>query len=45
MIEIELPCCETTTHIDQLTDVVRCETCNVVLELDPLPAEALPLAA
>ncbi|HEY4226765.1 MAG TPA: hypothetical protein VGM49_00370 [Candidatus Limnocylindrales bacterium] len=48
MIEIELPCCGTTTHIDELTDVVGCETCRVVLELvDPAPAtrEALPVAA
>jgi hypothetical protein len=45
MIEIELPCCGTATHLDELTDVVRCETCNVVLELDPHTPEALPVAA
>ena len=47
MIEIELPCCETATHIDALTESVGCETCGVVLELaDPAPArETLPLAA
>lgn len=45
MIEIELPCCGTTTSLDELADVVGCETCGVVLELgDPGP-EALPLAA
>lgn len=45
MIEIELPCCGTTTHIVELTDVVGCETCGVVLELDPHITEALPVAA
>jgi hypothetical protein len=45
MIEIELPCCGTATHIDELADVVGCETCGVVLELDPHIAEALPAAA
>jgi len=45
MIEIELPCCGSTTHIDELTDVVGCETCGVVLELDPHTPEALPVAA
>jgi hypothetical protein len=45
MIEIELPCCGSTTHIDELTDVVGCETCGVVLELDPPTPEALPVAA
>ena len=45
MIEIELPCCGTATHVIELTDSVECETCNVVLGLgDPAP-EALPLAA
>jgi hypothetical protein len=45
MIEIELPCCGTATHIDELADVVGCETCGVVLELDPHIAEALSVAA
>jgi hypothetical protein len=45
MIEIELPCCGTTTNIDELADVVGCETCGVVLELDPPVAEGLPVAA
>jgi hypothetical protein len=45
MIEIELPCCGTATHVVELTDSVACETCMVVLELgDPTP-EALPVAA
>ena len=45
MIEIELPCCGTATHVVELTDSVECETCHVVLELaDPAP-RALPLAA
>ena len=45
MIEIELPCCGTTTRIGELADVVGCETCGVVLELDPPAPEALPVAA
>ena len=45
MVEIEMPCCGTPTHIAELTDEVRCETCNVVLELADSYAEALPVAA
>ena len=45
MIEIELPCCGSTTHLVELTDSVRCETCFVVLELDAPEPEALPVAA
>ena len=45
MIEIELPCCGTTTSMDELADVVGCETCGVVLELAPSAPETLPLAA
>jgi hypothetical protein len=45
MIEIELPCCGTRTHLVELADTVDCETCGVVLELgDPGP-ERLPVAA
>lgn len=45
MIEIQMPCCGTTAHIEELTDTVGCEMCGVVLELaDPSP-EALPVAA
>jgi hypothetical protein len=45
MIEIELPCCGTTTTMDELAESVGCETCGVVLELDTPAAEALPVAA
>jgi hypothetical protein len=45
MIEIEMPCCGTTTHLDELADVAGCETCGVVLELDTPTHEALPVAA
>ena len=45
MIEIELPCCGTTTHIEALTDEVGCEACGVVLELAEPTIEALPAAA
>lgn len=45
MIQIEMPCCGTTTHLDELTDEVGCETCGVVLELVHLVAEALLVAA
>ncbi len=45
MVEIEMPCCGTTTQIAELTDEVGCETCNVVLELGHTYPEALPAAA
>ena len=45
MIEIELPCCGTTSSLDELADVVGCETCGVVLDLELPAPEALPLAA
>ena len=45
MIEIELPCCGTTTTMDELAESVGCETCGVVLELDSPAPEALPVAA
>jgi hypothetical protein len=45
MVEIEMPCCGTTMRVEELTDEVGCETCNVVLELaEPTPL-ALPVAA
>jgi hypothetical protein len=45
MIEIELPCCGTTAHLDDLLDAVDCEACGVVLELGAPASEALPVAA
>ena len=45
MIEIELPCCGTAAYLDELADIVGCETCGVVLELDVAVSEALPVAA
>jgi hypothetical protein len=45
MIEIEMPCCGTTTLVEELTDAVGCEACGVVLELDNPATEALPVAA
>ena len=45
MVEIEMPCCGTTTRVAELTDEVGCETCNVVLELGDRYIEALPVAA
>jgi len=45
MIEIEMPCCGTTTVVEELRDSVACETCRVVLELDEPAIEALPVAA
>lgn len=45
MIEIELPCCGATAHLDQLADRVRCDECSVVLELADDQPTALPLAA
>ena len=45
MFEIEMPCCGTTTHIEELTDRVGCDECNVVLELGDPTAQSLPVAA
>ena len=45
MIEIELPCCGTTTLMDEHAEMVGCECCGVVLELDGPTTEALPVAA
>ena len=45
MVEIEMPCCGTTTLVEELTDEVGCETCNVVLELAEPTPRALPVAA
>jgi hypothetical protein len=45
MIQIELPCCEATTHMEELTDTVGCEACGVVLELGAPTREAIPVAA
>jgi hypothetical protein len=45
MIEIELPCCEATVHIEELTDIVGCEACGVALELGGPTHEAIPVAA
>jgi hypothetical protein len=45
MVEIEMPCCGATTLVEELTDEVSCETCNVVLELGDPTTHALPVAA
>jgi hypothetical protein len=45
MIEIEMPCCGTTTRVADLADEVGCETCNVVLELADTYPETLLVAA
>lgn len=45
MIEIELPCCGTTTTMDERAESIGCETCGVVLGLEPSAPEALPLVA
>ena len=45
MIQIELPCCEATVHMEELAESVSCEACGVVLELDGPSREALPVAA
>ena len=43
MIEIEMPCCGTATLLEELADVVGCETCGVVLELDRTPRRSQSL--
>ena len=45
MIELELPCCGATTHLEQLADEVHCEECGVTLEYAEDLRTALPLAA
>ena len=45
MVEIEMPCCGTTTQVAELTDEVGCETCNVVLDLADNYAARLAVAA
>ena len=45
MIEIELPCCGATAHLEQLADEVDCEACGVTLEFGEDTRTALPLAA
>jgi hypothetical protein len=45
MVEIAMPCCGSTMRVEELTDEVGCEACNVVLELADTTAEALPVAA
>jgi len=45
MIEIELPCCGATTHLEQLADEVHCEDCCVTLEFGDDHHAELLLAA
>jgi hypothetical protein len=45
MVEIAMPCCGSTMRVEELTDEVGCEACNVVLELADTTAEGLPVAA
>ncbi|HJP89730.1 MAG TPA: hypothetical protein VJ850_11910 [Candidatus Limnocylindrales bacterium] len=45
MIEIELPCCGATAHLEQLADEVDCDECGVTLEFGDNNRTALPLAA
>lgn len=45
MIDIELPCCGATAHLEQLDDEVHCDECGVTLDLAEQPRTALPLAA
>lgn len=40
-----MPCCGTPTQVEELTDEVRCETCNVVLALGDTHNQALFVAA
>jgi hypothetical protein len=45
MIELELPCCGATAHLEQLADEVDCEECGVTLELADSNPTTLSLAA
>jgi hypothetical protein len=45
MIEIELPCCGATAHLEQLADEVDCDECGVTLEFGESPRTELALAA
>lgn len=45
MIELELPCCGATAHLEQLADEVDCEECGVTLELADSNPTTLAVAA
>ena len=45
MIDIQLPCCDGHAVIHARAHVVRCEDCNVTLELAPDAIETRPAAA
>ena len=44
MIEIQLPCCDGHAVIDAQAGTVRCEVCNLTLELAPDATETRPAA-
>jgi hypothetical protein len=49
MVEITLPCCDTTTTLEPEAVEVRCEACGIVHDLAPdareVPGPAINLAA
>jgi hypothetical protein len=45
MIEIQLPCCDTATHVVDLEAPIRCDRCGIDLEIaDELPLPVLAAA-
>lgn len=44
MVTVDCPMCEAPVALAQ-PDVVRCDGCRIEVEIDPVPAVELPLAA
>jgi len=45
MIDIEVPCCESTVRVERLDRPIRCDPCGIDLELAPDEPVAEPIAA
>jgi hypothetical protein len=45
MTEIQLPCCETTAHVESLDGPIHCDDCGIDLDLAPDAAPAVALLA
>jgi hypothetical protein len=42
MTEIQLPCCETTAHVESLDGPIHCDSCGIDLDVAP---DAAPIAS
>jgi hypothetical protein len=45
MTEIQLPCCETTTHVEALEATIHCDHCGIDLDVAVDEPIAIPAAA